>query len=85
MKPVGQIYALAVTDLPENKKGTDYFDKKYKELLKTKETIKAEEKMKEIRDKEASNIILYGILRKAENKKKKTKEIKDTLKVNRNK
>lgn len=83
MKPVGQIYALTVTNLPEFKKGTDYFDKKYKELLKTKDPIKAEEKVKELRYKEASNIIFSEVLRIAENRKNKTREITDFFTVTR--
>ncbi len=83
MKPVGQIYALAVTNLPEYKKGPDYFDKKYNELLKTKEPIKAEEKVKELRYKEASDIIFSEVLRIAENRKNKTREITDFFTVTR--
>ena len=83
MKPVGQIYALAVTELPEYKKGEDYFDKKYNELIKTKEPDKATEKVKDLRYKEASNIIFSEVLRIAENRKNKTREITDFFKVTR--
>ena len=83
MKPVGQIYALAVTELPEFKKGNDYFDKKYLELLKTKEQEKALEKVKDLRYKEASNIIFSEVLRIAENRKNKTREITDFFTVTR--
>ena len=83
MKPVGQIYALAVTDLPEFKKGADYFDRKYNELLKVKEPEKALEKVKDLRYKEASNIIFNEVLRIAENRKNKSREITDFFKVTR--
>ena len=36
MKPVGQIYALTVENLPSYKKPKDYFEKKYNSLLSTK-------------------------------------------------
>ena len=83
MKPVGQIYALAVTELPEYKKGKDYFDKKYNELVKVKEPEKATEKVKDLRYKEASDIIFSEVLRIAENRKNKTREITDFFKVTR--
>ena len=83
MKPVEAIYVLAVTELPEYKKGKDYYDKKYNEQVKLKEPEKATEKVKDLRYKEASDIIFSEVLRIAENRKNKTREITDFFKVTR--
>ena len=75
MKPVGQIYALTVENLPGYKLPEDYWDKKYKSLTATKTHEKAMEKVKELRYEEASKLIFGEVLRKAENQRVGAREI----------
>ena len=56
---------------------------KYKELVKVKEPDKATEKVKDLRYKEASDIIFSEVLRIAENRKNKAREITDFFTVTR--
>ena len=75
MKPVGQIYALTVENLPGYKLPEDYWNKKYKSLTATKTHEKAMEKIKELRYEEASKLIFGEVLRKAENQRVGAREI----------
>ena len=83
MKPVGQIYALTVENLPGYKKPKDYFEKKYNSLLSTKTPEKAAEKVKELRFNEATDLIFGEVLRVANNKRDGAREITDFFSVNR--
>ena len=75
MKPVGQIYALTVENLPGYKLPADYWEKKYKALAAKKTHEKALEKIKELRYEEASKLIFGEVLRKAENQRAGAQEI----------
>ena len=81
MKPVGQIYALTVENLPGYNKPKDYFDNKYNSLLSTKTPEKAAEKVKELRFNEATNLIFGEVLRVANNKRDGAREITDFFSV----
>ena len=75
MKPVGQIYALTVENLPGYKLPKNHWDLKYKSLTATKTHEKAMEKIKELRYEEASRLIFGEVLRKAENQRTGAREI----------
>ena len=75
MKPVGQIYALTVENLPGYKLPKNYWDQKYKSLISTKTHEKALEKIKDLRYEEASRLIFGEVLRKAENQRTGSREI----------
>jgi DNA polymerase elongation subunit (family B) len=75
MKPVGQIYALTVENLPGYKLPKNYWDHKYKSLISTKTHEKALEKIKDLRYEEASRLIFGEVLRKAENQRTGSREI----------
>lgn len=83
MKPVGQIYALTVENLPGYNKPKDYFDNKYNSLLSTKTPEKAAEKVKELRFNEATDLIFGEVLRVANNKRDGAREITDFFSVKR--
>ena len=82
MKPVCQIYALAVTELEGYTKPTDYFDKKYKSLLEKNmgDADKTKRKIDELKNKEVEEIVFSDALRKATNKKNNAREITDFFK-----
>jgi len=81
MKPVGQIYSLIVTQLDGFKYDQDYYDEKYKYLIKSSTQVKAMAKIDDLRFNDATDIIFGDILRKAKNKKSKSMEITDFFKV----
>ena len=85
MKPVGQIYALTVENLPGYNKPKDYFDNKYNSLLSTKTPEKAAEKVKELRFNEATDLIFGEVLRVANNKRDGAREITDFFSVKKKK
>ena len=82
MKPVCQIYALAVTELNGYTKPRNYFDKKYKSLLEKNlgDTDKTKRKIDELKIKEIEEIVFSDALRKATNKKNNAREITDFFK-----
>lgn len=82
MKPVCQIYALAVTELEGYTKPTNYFDKKYKSLLEKNmgDVDKTKRKIDELKNKEVEEIVFSDALRKATNKKNNAREITDFFK-----
>ena len=80
MKPVAQIYALIVENLDEFKHPKDYYKQHLKIFLKNKEPIKAYEKVNNMKFKDACDIVFGEILRVANNKKNKTREITDFFK-----
>ena len=77
MKPVCQIYALALEQLEDYKLGEDYFDKKYQYLLSKNDgnDKKTNNKIDQLRNEEVVKIVFSDVLRVAENKKNKVKEI----------
>ena len=81
MKPVGQIFALNVEKLIGYKKPMDYFDKLYIKLKNERGKKKAYEKVRELRFQEAASIVFGEIIRIAENRKNKVREITDFFKV----
>ena len=84
MKPVGQIYSLIAEDLEGFKYGKDHYDKKYKMLIKTLEEPKVIGKINDMRYKDATDIVFGDVLRVANNRKTKSREITDFFKVSRN-
>mgnify|MGYP006075627917 CR=1 FL=1 len=77
MKPVAQIYSLIVEDLKGFKYGEKYYENKYKALLGTKTPEKAAAKIDDIKFKDTCDIIFADVIRKAENKKNKSRVITD--------
>jgi len=81
MKPVGQIYSLIAEDLPGFNKGAEYYDTKYNYLAKTLTIDKAKTKIQDARFKDATDIVFGEVLRKANNRRNKAREITDFFKV----
>jgi len=81
MKPVGQIYSLIVEKLDGFKYAEDYYDTKYKSLLNTLEPKKARNKINDLRFKDGCDIVFGEVLRVAENRKNKAREITDFFKI----
>ena len=86
MKPVGQIFALIVEQLQGFKKEKNYYDLQYKVYLSkyNKDEKKTRNKISEMKLNDACDIIFGDVLRKATNKKNKTKEITDFWKIKKN-
>jgi DNA polymerase elongation subunit (family B) len=84
MKPVTQIYSLIVEQLNGFKYEKDYFDKKYKYLLKKNEgdVKKTQNKIDDLKFKEASNIIFEDVMRVSTNRKNNSRTITEFFKVN---
>jgi DNA polymerase elongation subunit (family B) len=82
MKPVCQIYALAVTELEGYTKPTNYFVRKYKSLLEKNagDEDKTKRKIDELKNKEVEELVFSEALRKATNKKNNVREITDFFK-----
>ena len=85
MKPVGQIYSLIVNQLDGFKYEQNYYDEKYNHLIKSLTHEKAIKKIETLKYDDATDIIFGDILRKAENKKSKSREITDFFSVSRKK
>ena len=81
MKPVGQIYSLIVNQLDGFKYEQNYYDEKYNHLIKSSTHEKAMKKIETLKYDDATDIIFGDILRKAENKKSKSREITDFFSV----
>ena len=71
MKPVCQIYSLILEQLEEFRKEEDFYEKKYKFLLRTKTEEKAAQKIIDMKMEETCNIIFGEIIKDIENKRKK--------------
>ena len=71
MKPVCQIYSLILEQLEEFRKEEDFYEKKYKFLLRTKTEEKAAQKISDMRMEETCDIIFGEIIKDIENKRKK--------------
>ena len=83
MNPVCQIYSLILETLNEYNLGKNYYANKYDILLKKNNgnKEKTQRKIDELRTKQTSQIIFGEILRKAENKKNKVKDITSYFKI----
>ena len=80
MKPVGQIYSLIVEKLDGFKYPENYYETKYKSLLSTLTPEKARNKINDLKFKEACEIVFGEVIRVAENRKSKAREITDFFK-----
>ena len=81
MKPVGQIYSLIAEDLEGFKYSKDYYQQKYKILTKSLEESKVVGKINDLRYKDATDIVFGDVLRVANNRKTKSREITDFFKI----
>ena len=82
MKPVSQIFALCLKDLPGFSKDIKEFDNKYKDYIKKGKSINDSIKyMIECKRKEAAKILFGDILRILENKRNRNNEISNYFKV----
>ena len=81
MKPVGQIYTLMVEQLAGFNKGINYYENRYKYLIKSNTKEKTVKKINDEKFKDATNIVFGDILRKANNKKNRAREISDFFKL----
>ena len=78
MKPVSQIFALCLKDLPGFTKSIVEFDNKYKVYIKKGKRINDSIKyMLECKRKEAAKILFRDILRILENKRERSTLITD--------
>ena len=80
-KPVSQIFGLIVESLEGYNKETDYYDKKLKTLSKTTTVAKANAKITSLKNEDAADIIFGDVIRRAVNKKNKSREITDFFKT----
>ena len=83
MKPVGQIYSLIVKDLPGFNKGSDFYEKRYKYYFNKydKNEQKTINKINDEKMDDVQKLIFGDILRMADNKKNKAREITDFFKI----
>lgn len=83
MRPILQIYALILEDLPGYKKGKTYFKDLYNKILIDKEgdETKAKDRWQDLREDEVKKILFDPTLIKLENKKKGNREITDFFKL----
>jgi len=82
MKPIGQIYALVVESLDGYTRHSDYYIKKRKSLLIKYDgnESKVDEKIRDLRHKDACDIIFKELIRIYTNKKEGRREIIDFFK-----
>ena len=82
MKPVGQIFALIVEDLKGYKHSKDFYKRKYKSLLEKNkgDEKKTNEKIRDLKHKDACDIIFGELIRVATNRREKKREITDFFK-----
>lgn len=82
MKPVSQIYALVLENMPGYKKGKDYFEKMEQKLIDEKngDMKKVKDRLGDLREAEVQEIIFKPFLIKLQNKKNKNREITDWFK-----
>jgi DNA polymerase elongation subunit (family B) len=82
MKPVSQIYALVLENMPGFKKGPHYFKEVEKKLIKEKEgdMKKVKDRLGDMREGEVQDILFKPFLNKLENKRSGNREITDWFK-----
>ncbi len=82
MKPVSQIYELAVSQLPGFNKDEDYFERlevRYKDKYSDKSEDFIHDKLQEAKQKEVEALLFQDALRKAKNQKANLQEISSWL------
>ena len=72
---------MIAEDLEGFKYSKDYYKQKYKLLSKTLEEPKAIGKVNDLRYKDATDIVFGDVLRVANNRKTKSREITDFFKI----
>jgi DNA polymerase delta subunit 1 len=79
MKPVSQIYALVLEQVPGYRKGKDYFKDVEKKLIvdKNGDMKKVKDKVCDMRENEVQDILFKPFITKLENKRKGMREITD--------
>jgi DNA polymerase elongation subunit (family B) len=79
MKPVSQIYALVLEQVPGYRKGKDYFKDVEKKLIvdKNGDMKKVKDKVCDMRESEVQDILFKPFITKLENKRKGMREITD--------
>lgn len=79
MKPVSQIYALVLEQVPGYRKGKDYFKDVEKKLIvdKSGDMKKVKDKVCDMRESEVQDILFKPFITKLENKRKGMREITD--------
>ncbi len=79
MKPVSQIYALVLEQVPGYKKGQDYFKGVEQKLIvdKNGDMKKVKDKVCDMRETEVQDILFKPFITKLENKRKGMREITD--------
>lgn len=82
MKPILQVYALVLENLPGYKKGQTHFTELYNKILIDKggDVTKAKDRWQDLREDEVKKILFDPTLIKLENKKKGNSEITDFFK-----
>tara|TARA_A100001015_G_C15021512_1_gene728241 strand:+ start:776 stop:2251 length:1476 start_codon:yes stop_codon:yes gene_type:complete len=75
MKPVQQVFALVLEEIPEFKKKVMNFQAKIRNLRKTMELEKFEKKEQDLRNKAVKTILFAPYLRTTDNKKQRNREI----------
>jgi DNA polymerase elongation subunit (family B) len=77
MKPILQVYALVLENLPGFRKGNEYFKDLYQKILADKDgdVTKAKDRWQTLREEEVKKILFDPTLIKLENKKKGNMEI----------
>ena len=75
MKPVQQVFALVLEEIPEFKKKVMNFKAKIRNLAKTMESEKFEKKEQDLRNKAVKTILFAPYLRTTDNKKQGNREI----------
>ena len=76
-KPVSQIFGLIVETLPGFNKEPDYYNKKFKSYKKLHGVVKANNKITDLKNNDASELLFGETIRIANNKKNKAREITD--------
>jgi len=74
-KPVSQVFGLIVQTLEGYNKPKDYFENKYKKYRKLYSVDKSKAKVTDLKNEEAAEILFGDIIRQAQNKKNKVREI----------
>ena len=82
MKPVGQIYSLIVETLPGFNKGNGYYKRRYKYYFNkyNKDEKKTIDKINDEKMADVEKLVFGDVLRKANNRKTKSREITDFFK-----
>jgi hypothetical protein len=82
MKPVSQIYALVLENMPGYKKGPEFFKEFHKKLIVEKQgdMKKVKDRLADMRESEVQDILFKPFLTKLQNKRNGNREITDWFK-----